>query len=253
MLSKTFNSGNTKEVFIQDTTSPLFQYYLMTEEKTDITLTSDINIDDVTFEVSADHGITTSHYLALWEGSAFEQVKVAGVSTNTITVELPFATAFSALGTQIVRGKIDLAIDTTGTDFYFKMYNNAQIPIDIGYFVLTMQHGANVPDDGKFGGIDALTNGIYFRQVDGTRINLGNYKTNQDFKDRGAIVSYTEKAPAGTNGTSILFDIKSTFGQVMRINPRLNDYFIGRLRDELETEGMVKFTISLLGSYTQGE
>ena len=117
-----------------------------------------------------------------------------------------------------------------------------------------MQHGANVPDDGKFGGISALTNGMYFRKENGERVNLGNYISNQSFKDVGAFVEYTQKAPAGTYATNITFDVENIFGQVIRVNPRTNDFILARVRDDQNSgAGMAKMSISLVGSFTSGE
>ncbi len=127
---------------------------------------------------------------------------------------------------------------------------NSFIPVDLSGFKVTMQHTA-AGDDGKFGGIAALTNGIYFRQVNGHRVNLGNYVCNKCFKDRGAYVDYTSKGPAGSESTEILFNIESLFRQAIRINPRNNEYFFGKIRDDLT--GLDSFTISLIGSFTEGE
>jgi hypothetical protein len=167
---------------------------------------------------------------------------------------MPIASDFPDTAS-VIRGNINMNIDgdAVPTDFKFT-FPGAQIPIDLSTIILTMQHGANVPDDGKFGGLGALTNGIYFRQVNGNRVNLGNYINNQAFKDVGASVEYTTKAPAGTNGTNIILGIESIFGQVIRLNPRDGDEFIGHVRDDIASaEGMAKMTVAIIGSFTSGE
>ncbi len=249
--------GNV-DVSIQDQTSPLFQYFLLDELKDDITLTSDTEVDDIVLSVSSGHGFTAAvgEYVTLWCGSAFEQAKVTFVDGDDITIDIPLASIFLSADTKVIRGSNLMNVDgsVSPVTFKFTMGPDALIPIDISSVVVTMQHGANVPDDGKFGGIAALTNGIFFRQINGTRINLGNYTKNQDFKDRGGIVQYTDKAPAGTNATDILFDIKGIFGQVMRINPRNADYVFGQIRDNVSSgQGMAKLVTSVIGSYTEGE
>ena len=57
-------------------------------------------------------------------------------------------------------------------------------------------------DDGKFGGIPALTNGVLLRVVkgDGSIQELTNWKTNGDMALDMYDVSYTDKAPAGQYG-----------------------------------------------------
>jgi hypothetical protein len=240
----------------QSQTSALFQYFLMQEQKTDITLTSSVSLDDIVISVSSGHGFVAAsgEMIVIWEGSRFMQAVVIGVSVNDITIEIPSAIEFST-NAVVIRGNKNMNVDGSSSpvDFLFKMYD-ASIPIDISKVMITMQHGANVPDDGKFGGLAALTNGVYFRQVNGARLNLGNYTKNSDFKDRGASVEYTDKAPAGTNGTNIKFEIENTFGQVIRIDPRVGSTICATVRDKIDSgEGMALLSLSLIGSYTQGE
>lgn len=246
------------DVTEQDSTSPLFQYFLMNEIKDDITLTALAEIDDTVISVSAGHGFIAAagEFMTMWCGNVYQQVEVESVATNNITIAAPLDNEFTVTDTKVIRGNILMNVDgsSSSVDFKFTMGPDALIPIDISFVIITMQHGANVPDDGKFGGLSALGNGLFYRHVNGARVNLGIYKTNQDFKDRGASVEYTDKAPAGTNGTNIDFSIKEVFGQVIRINPRLADYVLGQVRDNINVvAGMAKMTTSLIGSFTSGE
>ena len=107
---------------------------------------------------------------------------------------------------------------------------------------------------GQFGGLTALTKGLFFKKINDSAFSLGNYIQNQDFKDTGGAVEYTDKAPAGTNATNIVYDITEVFGQVIRLHPTLNDMVIGIVRDKIDAgEGMAKMTASLIGHYTEGE
>lgn len=58
------------------------------------------------------------------------------------------------------------------------------------------------PDDGKFGGMDALDNGVALRATTaaGRTIVFANWKTNGDMKLDMFNVEYTDKAPAGNHG-----------------------------------------------------
>jgi hypothetical protein len=245
----------------QSQTSPLFQYFLMDEQKTDITLTAPITEDDEVINVSPGHGFTAAagEYIAVRDGDVFTQKKVIDVNTNAITVDMPIANDIPVTA-DVIRGNINMNVDGSSVPVDFKYSSNCcgnqdpQIPIDLSTIIITMQHGSNVPDDGKFGGIAALTKGMYFRKMNGGRVNLGNYINNQAFKDVGAEVEYTSKAPAGTNATNILFDVETIFGQVVRMDPRLNDFALAKVRDNISPgAGMAKMTISLVGSFTSGE
>lgn len=249
------------DVNIQSQTSQLFQYFLLEEQKTDITLTSPISEDDEVINVSPGHGFTavSGEYIVVRDGDVFTQKKVTVVNVNAITVDMPIAANIPDTA-DVIRGNINMNRDGSSVPVDFKYSSNCcgsqdpQIPIDLSTIIITMQHGANVPDDGKFGGIAALTKGMYFRKMDGGRVNLGNYINNQAFKDVGALVGYTDKAPAGTNATNIMFDIERIFGQVVRMDPRLSDFALAQVRDDQSSSaGMDKLTISLVGSFTSGE
>lgn len=242
--------GRRKSVLQKDCNEPLFQYFIMDEIKEDITLTTDVNKDDSIINVSAGHGFQVGEFMVLWNNGLFEQLKVINVNVNAITVDIPVASNFLAASTQVVRGSIDLNIDgsVTPKSFKFQM-RQCIIPIHILSVKVTMQHAA-AADDGKFGGIAELLNGLYFRIVNTQNINLGIYKNNQDFKDRGGEVIYTQKAPAGTYATEMIYDLKGVFGQILKIDPVKSDYFYGLVRDDLT--GLNKFIISLIGHFEIG-
>ena len=247
------------DVVIQSQTNSLFRYFLLDEQKTDITLTVEVLEDDEVINISAGHGFTAAsgEYIVVRNGDSFMQTRVTGVATNAITVEMPADGDFP-LTSSVMRGNRNMNIDGATTPTTFKCSlsaaSGAITPIDLSTIILTMQHGANVPDDGKFGGLAALLKGLYFRQINGGRINLGNYLNNQDFIDIGADVRYTTKAPAGTNGTIVTLDIEEIFHQVIRIDPRDNDCFLSHVRDNVNVAaGMIKMTVSLIGSFTSGE
>lgn len=238
----------------QSQTNTLFQYFLQKEIKNDITLTAPVAANDEIINVSAGHGFLVGEHITIWENSGFTQAEVIAVNTNAITIELPIASDYS-LSSTITRGDTRLNQDGSATpvEFCFKTYD-AQVPIDLKAAKINAQHGNNVPDDSKFMGIGALTNGLYFRKIGIPQINLGNYKKNIDFRYYGGKIEYTEKGPAGANATEITFDFVGTYEQVMRIDPRNNDSLIGSIRDDLTpTAGITLFKITITGSYTEGE
>lgn len=242
------------DVNVQDQTSPLFQYFLIQEQKTDILLTADVAKDDTIINVSAGHGFTAAagEYITIWENNRYLQEEVISVATNAISIATPIAYSFTTAGAIVVRGNKLMNINgsVTPVDFLMRI-QNFTIPIDISRTVLTMFH-TTAGDDGKFGGIAALPNGLWFRKEDGFDFNLGNYKTNQDFKNIGGEVTYTAKGPAGINATDVTLDLRDIFGQVIRMDSRDSDVFRSQVRDNLATN-MSSCTISMIGSYTEGE
>lgn len=241
---------------IQSQTLPLFQYFLMNEQKTDITLTAPISVDDEVINVSAGHGFTAAagEYIVVRIGDLYTQMAVTGVATNAISIEMPVDTAFPVTAS-VIRGNILLNVNgsVTPVDFKYTFDKNggvdATIPIDLNTVVITMQH-SSAADDSLFGGIAAITNGFYFRKINTDKINFGNYKNNEKFRDLGAIVEYTDKAGGGNFSTSIVFDLKKVFTQEARLDPRTADFVLGKVRDNIN---LLKFTVSLIGSFTSGE
>lgn len=248
------------DVNIQSQTSNLFQYYLTDEQKTDITLTSAVSPGDEVINVSSGHGFTgaSGEVLVIRIADQFEQVGVVSVATDAITVDIPIAKTYTVDDTTVVRGNINMNVDGSSTQVLFEYTNDsslgASVPVDISKVAITIQHGSNVPDDGKFAGITALTKGLYFRKFNGVINNLGNYTKNSDFREVGGIITYSDKAPAGTNGTNIIFDIEGIFGQVIRLDPNVSDVLCAVVRDDLSASaGISGMTISLIGSFTRGE
>lgn len=89
-------------------------------------------------------------------------------------------------------------------------------------------------DDGKFGGIPALTNGVTLRIIkgDGTIQNLTNWKTNGDFALDMFDVNYTDKAPAGEYGLRGRWTF--TKGQfIVELDGTQGDYLELRVQDDL--------------------
>jgi hypothetical protein len=256
--------NNDRDVFIQSQTEPLFQYYLMRELQTGITLAQDINIDDEQVVLSAGNGFVTGgdldQMIMIVEGDRFEQLSVLSVEPDNITINLvmPIGGAFSAANAKIIRGNKNLAVDATPgapVEAVFRFYDqvNTFVPIDFSKVKISMTH-TQAGDDGKFGGITALSDGgIYFRRINADRINLGNYVNNQSFKDFGADVNYTSKGPGGTESTEIAWDLQDTFDKVLRLNPQHNDQICMVNRNALATGGLASFYFSIIGSFTAGE
>lgn len=250
--------GGVKEydVNIQSQTMPKFQYFAMQEIKTDIALTADVPADSDLIPVSAGHGFnaaTVGEKISIFDGETFIQSDIKSVATNNIGIYTPTDRPLSKDTAIVVRGNSEVAVDaSTPIDFLWKP-RGATVPIDISKVVITIFAGAQLPDSSKFGGAAALTNGIYFRHVDGERNNLGNYRLNRDFEDLGGKVDIGTKGPGGTNSVIITFDMEQIFGQVERFFPANNDMFLAKGRDNMNITGLDSMTISLIGSYTSGE
>jgi hypothetical protein len=247
--------GKGHDVFVQSNINPPFQYWLIEETITDRVLASSqpqevevLPLDDVT-------GIILGDLLAIFENTLYEQSKIIDIDVpgNTVTIDQKTSFPFS-VGASIVIGKNDV-INHTGTlavpiKYKYKP-RQSTTPIDIGKLVITIESGNNAPDDSLFGGIEALTNGIYMYKKTATgRLNLGAFHTNADFKDRGAKVEYTEKLVGGIFSTHITFNTREIFNNEIRFFTETDELCLESRDPQV---GNVNFTASALGSFTIGE
>lgn len=240
-----------QDVFIQSNTSNLFQAFLQTYEKEDITLTSDIDIDDMIINVSASHGITAGKFLIIYNDDYYIQSEVKSVNVNEITLYSPSYLPFLSENTTIIKRSADLNIDgTTPVTFKFGIPSVNLNPIDINAALILLNHTADGGDN-LYGGITALTNGFLVRKENSVPFNLGNYRDNRTYKLFNADVKPVDKPPAGIYGTEIKFKLQGqeNFDQVIRIS--YGDFITGLVRDNLST--LLYKRVSLIGSYTEGE
>lgn len=160
----------------------------------------------------------------------------------TILLDTPLDFAFTVLGGCSERST-NMNVDGSGTPIIFTVTpGNLQAGLkwDVVRFLLNILD-AEPMDDGKFGGVDALTNGVVIRSVNGKTKNVFNAKTNGDFRLRAYDVEYVEKAPAGQNSVSLrrTFGGQSKNGVVIRLEADTLDEFQVIIQDDLE--GLTQF------------
>jgi hypothetical protein len=243
------------DTFTQSNTNAVFQYFLIEELKSDITLTADVSVGDSVINVSAGHGFIAAagEVMTLWEGGYFEQVSVKSVATNAITLDIPVGLPFTQAGLiTIVRGSKKLNVDgSTPRTFTFKP--RGLVPVDIGGVRINMEHTGS-GDLSTFGDIaGGITNGMYVYKDEGTiRSNLGNYKKNADFFPIGGNPTFPAKAAGGNPGTLVEIPINNPENFDAVIRAELNQEFIVSIRDAAVST-LLDFNFSLLGSFTSGE
>lgn len=260
-------ANNAIDVNVQSSTNPLFQQYLVINEKTDILLTESPVIDSHTIKVTPGHGFQNyltapDQLITLWDDQIFAQYKIVNVVGDTITVNAPITNTYSIDGTKVTRSNKNLAkVGTVGAPVIaeFRPLGGTD-PIDISALILRME-STSEPDDSKFGGGAALINGLHFRHVlyiegvGNINVNLGDFDTNGKFTEFGAIVSKQEKVGGGVWSTRINIDIINSFNQELRNRPRggVNPDCLKTYITEDLTVGNSKIYMSLIGSFTSGE
>lgn len=252
-ISGHINRTNKVDVIINDQITPPFQHILMREDKTDILLTSIANRGDYTINVTSGHGFTAiaGETVVLMEGENYHQTSVVSVSTDIITLRTPIPNTFSTSAI-VIRGNVNMNVDGSSTPQEFVYYKRSGVPMDVQYAHITIWNVSVQGDDGTFGDLAELTNGLIFQKDDGINVPLGNYKTNTDFKEFGANLSYNDKSGGtGQYGIDASFDIKKVYGVVIRLDPDTNDKFIAIVRDNLST--LPRLRVAIMGQTTLGE
>ena len=181
---------------------------LCVESLSNFTLSADTVLSTVstlvyTFEATAGHGISTGNEIILLDvaGDRSLQAVVINVVTNTITVDRPIDHVYPSATTlgRITNSNMNV-IGSLASPRIFTLRGGLN-PSDYTRFLLTMTDDSAM-DDGRFGGISALTNGLVLRVISDFQRTIFNFKTNQDINQFCYDTRYSPKAPSGLFGFS---------------------------------------------------
>jgi hypothetical protein len=172
------------------------------------------------FTASPGHGIAVNDEILLLDppGNRSFFAKVLSVAVDVIGVDRPIDHVFPAatsLGRRVLT-KMNV-VGSLANPQVFSIRSGA-IPTDITRMLITMLDSSAM-DDGTFGGMPALTNGLVFRIVNSFQKTIFNFKTNGDIKQFCYDVSYSGRAPAGQEGLAarITFAGMDKHGVALRI------------------------------------
>ena len=122
---------------------------------------------------------------------------------NVITLDTPVDIVL-ANASAVAAVTTNMAVDGSSTTQIFQIGPTGPGSTAITDVTRIIGHmlDSTAMDDGKFGGMSALTNGIVLRKNDGVITNLWNAKTNADLALLCYEFSYSDKAPGGQFGCS---------------------------------------------------
>jgi len=200
------SSGSTNASVIDDDTEPINTYFA--ESLGQFTLSADTVASGLTagslvytFEATAGHGLVATDQINLVAEDRSFIAYVINVAVNTITVDTPIDYVFAAATTIGLIINTNMAVvGSIASPRIFKVQAGVT-PVFFRRFIMTSTD-ATAMDDGKFGGIPALTNGIVLRIVNGFQKSVVNIKTNSDWRQWAYDLDYASKAPAGVYGVS---------------------------------------------------
>ena len=213
-------------VCVQDQTTELIDS-LFNQSVSNFTLSADTTAStettlNYTFTATGGHGIVGGNEILLLDtvGDRALQAVAITVVTNTITIDRPIDHVYPSASTlgRIVASNMALIVGSLASPqiYTFRVGTDA---VDVTRLLITMT-GTGTADDGKFGTIGALTNGLVLRVFNGLHKTIFNFKTNQDIKQFCYDVNYSPNAPAGDEGISarITFGGQDKHGVVIRLS-----------------------------------
>ena len=168
------------------------------------TLAAEATVGDTDITVADSTGFVTGDLIKI--GITYMQevgaITITNVVGNVITLDRPIAQTLP-IGTVVKEIEIDMT-SLAGTLVAPAVYTLAPPPgviWQITRLLITMADNLSM-DDGKFGGIASLTNGVVgVADTSAGRIaNISNWKNNGDMASDMFNVEYTTKAPAGEYG-----------------------------------------------------
>lgn len=184
-----------QDVFIQDQHTPLVNLYFQQAVGAPTTSSSLVAIGDMEITLDSVVGFTTDSYIGVFSNSGrFYFADVISISVNTLTLDTPFDFEFPA-GSQVISTTRNLAVDGT-TPKTFEVRGADSFDTDITRLIFTMTLSTN-PDDGLFGNIAALTNGLVLRTTDGVTRNIFNVKDNGELAGFAYDMTYTTRSTGG--------------------------------------------------------
>jgi len=241
-------NGGTNATVIDDDTEPIDTYFA--ESLGSFTLAADTVASGLTaaslvytFTATTGHGIVATDQINLIAADRNFTAYVTNVTGDVITVDTPIDYVFPSGSTGLIINT-NLAVDGSVTPRIFKVQAGVT-PVFFRRLIITMTDGSAM-DDGKFGGIPALTNGIVLRIVNGFQKSIVNIKTNSDLRQWAYDLQYADKAPAGVYGASsrLTFAGKEKHGVVLAVSGLSEIQWV--VQDDLT--GLLTLKISAMGN-----
>jgi hypothetical protein len=228
-------------VFIQDQTTEIIDLHFSKLVQA-YTIVTDTNVDDTSVTINAGAEPTDGNTVCFKENSAFYQGTILSHSASgdnwIINLDVPLDYAFTTSVDCAKEASINLAVDGSVTPQIFTISPKElpNVKWDITR-ILGSIIDATAMDDGKFGGMTALTKGIYIRKKDGTHKNIFNAKTNGDLAAHMYDVTYISDTfgPAGKFGLRFrrTFNGQDKNGVVIRLNSETDDELQCVIQDDL--------------------
>lgn len=206
------------------------------------TITANVTLDDIVITVNDTTGATNGDVITFYEGIRFFQSIVKSFTATTITIQSPIDFAYTT-DALVDIGIWNMAVNGSSITQIFSIKSPQLASLNIHTINCTMLDSSDM-DDGKFGGIAQLTNGIIFKLVDGIKKNLALVVNNLGFYEIGFSTAYSAKAPAGKYGFRARRYIPEINGVILKLSHADDAEFQVHIQDDLTDLDLVTFTVN---------
>lgn len=258
--------GDSVDVFIQDQTTPPVEFW-MSRTLNAVTINTAAGSRTNTLVLDPGHLVVVGDFLNIYqednnflgaglERKSFTQVEVVSVVTNTIRID-------KYLGFDLDPAKVVFSnrvsveqnvLGTLDTPVKFELCVPDNLIWDLTRIMPVMVL-ASAGDDGLFGDIAALANGVAFGfesdVFDGYLVNI---KANAGFRATAFDVVYTTRSGGqGSYGMAVRksFAGRDKYGVAIRLEGETNDCFVKYVQDDLTD--INSYRDKIMGHYTEGE
>jgi hypothetical protein len=216
------------------------------------TTTVQADPEDMTLTLTSTTGFVDGTVIGVFDGVDPEifylGTQIGAPAGNVITLDTPIDMTLTS-GSDVAGSSVNMAVDGSSTTQHFQIGPVGAGSTQIVDITRIMGHilDSTVMDDGKFGGIAALTNGIVLRHNNSVIHNVWNVKTNADLALICYDVRYADNAPGGQYGLNFrnTYAGQSAHGVVIELQP--GDFLELLIQDDLT--GLDEFTMMAQGHF----
>ena len=205
-------------------------YYLYRTDAT-VSITTNTSIDDKSINVNSTVGVVVGDVITIYEYIYMFQSLVTATNATHITFGSPLDFNFTS-NALVEIGEWNMAVDGSVTPQIFTIKSPPNQSIHIHGYRSSILDTTDM-DDGKFGGITQLTNGVIYRYVNGITKNLCLIVNNLGFYEIGFVTEYSDKAPAGQYGFRARKDIPNLNGVAITLDYSDASEFQVHIQDDL--------------------
>ena len=223
-ITAPLESNGAVPVNIQDQSSLALDLRFIQAQGAPTTISAQADPEDTTITLTSTAGFVDGNIVGLFTagGLFYFGRQIGAPAGSVITLDTPIDQTF-AVGSNTITAIDNMNVDGSGTTEIFQIGpvgGGTGVEIDITRLLGSIADNLAM-DDGKFGGISALTNGVVLRHNNSIINNIWNMKSNGDLGLLCFDIAYTDKAPAGENG----FRFRNTYagqdkhGVTIRLEP----------------------------------